>query len=328
MGNPEEAARAAQQQNHEDDPPPPYSAEGAPPPLPPRETKNNPFLSGGQPSSSSQPAPESEPPVARTLPTPIRPSKKFPVTCGMFYQKAVGVPTFNLGAQQDQPVFSVTFHGGGGAGQQPYLVLRATTYAASPPLAVVERADRQGRRSDVLLPPLAEDGGQAVLEPLHSHVSFTSVMYAFAIEVLGPDGVLRRERFEWRSSKGNEVRALLDLDGEDGGRGSPPGRGKIKALGRKLVRLSAEAEGVGGTRAVRDSGASSDGREVVAAWADNPRWSANRAGTLRFLGSGATGEMGDRFTVMAAATALRIWEIGNESSLISAATEGQSSLHD
>lgn len=311
MDNPDEA-RAAQQQP-EDDPPPPYSERGAPPPLPPREPKNNPFFAAGRPGSSSQSqAGPSEPPV-RPLPPLVNPSFRFPATVGMFYQKAVDAPTFNLGAEQDRPVCSVTFHNDPGFSTNPYLVLHATPNPASPALTYAERLSTH--RSDFVLPaPKSFDGdGRTVTESLHSHASLTSVTHEFGVEVAGGG----RERFEWRASKGREVRALLAETA--GGGVSPPGRGRFKALGAKLVRLSAEADGVGGTRAVRDAGASSDGREVVAVWADCPRWRANRAGTLRFLGTAATGGLGERFQVLALASALRIWELENESSLQSAA---------
>ncbi|KAI1846470.1 hypothetical protein JX266_007367 [Neoarthrinium moseri] len=300
MGNPEEAAAAAAaHQPHEDDPPPPYTEDdGKAPPLPPRDTKNNPFLAAqrGPRASSSK-----EPPQLVNLP------RKFPPAFGMYYQKAVRIPTFNLGAEEDQPAFAVTFHTVGHS-SSPQLVLHSTADPGSAPLAIAERTGRLGHRSVVTLPAPPGPGSEAesVTEEVHAHVSITSVAYGFSVEV-GEGASARREKFEWRSSKGSEVKSL------GSGKGSP---------GRKLVRLSTEADGVGGTRAVRDQGSSSDGREVVAAWADNPKWSGNKAGGFQFLGSGATGELGDRFSVMAVATALRIWEMINESSLQSAATGG------
>ncbi|KAK9424664.1 hypothetical protein SUNI508_03540 [Seiridium unicorne] len=296
MGQPEEAAHASQP--HEDDPPPPYSDEGAAPPLPPRDTKNNPFTTDS-PRSPAGPSTSASKPK---LPTPIAPTAKFPNTLGMYYQKAVRIPTFNLGETEDQPALAVTFHSSITLSGNPYLILHSTADPESPPLAIAEKAGRLGHRAEITLPALSgHDSDEATAEEMSAHVSITSVAYAFSVETRPG----YREKFEWRSSKGSEVRALST---------------DKHAVGRKLVRLDTEADGVGGTRAVRDQGATSDGREVVAVWADNPKWSGNRAGTFQFLGSGTAGQLGERFSVMAVATSVRIWEMMNEASMHSAAT--------
>jgi hypothetical protein len=106
------------------------------------------------------------------------------------------------------------------------------------------------------------------------------------------------EQFEWRQSHGNEVR-ILDNHG----------------WGYKLVRLQASAatpssmppdedpaksEGKKPAAAQQD-GMTSDGKEVVAVWADSSEWSKRKLGKFQFMGSGASGELGDdwaRFAVM------------------------------
>lgn len=298
MGNPEEAN---QPQPHADEPPPPYSEDEAAPPLPPRDTKNNPFYTAASPVSPVRASASSS---KGKLPTPIRHSGKFPATLGMYYQKAVRIPTFNLGETEDRPSFAVTFHTVGGAvSGTSYLSLHSSADPDSPPLAIAAKAGRLGHRAEITLPgpSEAEGDGSVATEDMGAHVSITSVSYAFSIET-SPG---RREKFEWRSSKGSEVRGLSS---------------DKHPTGRKLVRIGTEADGVGGTRAVRDQGASSDGREVVAVWADNAKWSGNKAGVLQFYGSGATGALGGRFGVMAVVTAVKIWEMMNEGSLQSAAT--------
>jgi hypothetical protein len=220
----------------------------------------------------------------------------------MYYQKAVKIPTFNLGEAEDQPQYAVTFHNSLTHSGNPYLLLHSSSDPNSPPLAIAEKAGRLGQRAEITLPAISGSGSEGVVsEEMSAHISFTSVSYAFVVD----SGSGRREKFEWRSSKGGEVKALA---------------ADKHAVGRKLVRLTAEADGVGGTRAVRDQGATSDGREIVAVWVDNPKWSGNKAGTFQFLGSGTTGELGESFGVMAVATAVRIWEMMNETSLQSAAT--------
>ncbi|KAI0163083.1 hypothetical protein BJ166DRAFT_285094 [Pestalotiopsis sp. NC0098] len=311
-----EEAHAAEA--HDDPPPPYYQAgdESAPPPLPTRpatgDVKNNPFLSTDVPSASSRssrsPSPSSSSAARPKMPTPVRPTGGFPADLNMYYQKAVGNPTFNLGETEDRPHLSVTFHSSLTFSGNPYFLLHATADPDSPPLAVAEKAGRLGQRAEIALPPVkgpdsGPDAGDVERAEMKAHASLTSVSYTFSVETA--PGV--REKFEWRASKGNEVKALVGGD-------------RHHASGRKLVRLATEADGVGGTRAVRDQGASSDGREVVAVWADNPKWSGNKAGALRFLGSGASGVLGGRFAVMTIATSVRIWEMMNESSLQSAAT--------
>ena len=76
------------------------------------------------------------------------------------------------------------------------------------------------------------------------------------------------------------------------------------------MRLYGEAEGIGGTRAVRDVGTSSDGREVVAVFAIHSGEPVKCA--FRFLGTGAAGHLGARFALMAVMTALRIWDYQTE----------------
>lgn len=295
MGRPEEAHDS---QPHGEEPPPPYSEDDAPP-LPPRDTKNNPFHRAAAASPYSPIGPTASSSKSK-LPTPIPHSGKFPATLGMYYQKAVRTPTFNLGESEDRPSFAVTFHTSGGAvSGTSYLLLHSTADPESPPLAIAEKVGRLGHRAEITLSGLP--GSDQATEEMGTHVSITSVSYTFSIET----GHGRREKFEWRSSKGSEVKGLSS---------------DKHPTGRKLVRLDTEADGVGGTRAVRDQGATSDGREVVAVWADNAKWSGNKAGVLQFLGSGASGVLGERFGVMAIVTAVRIWEMLNETSMQSAAT--------
>jgi hypothetical protein len=115
-------------------------------------------------------------------------------------------------------------------------------------------------------------------ERLESNGGFGHPSQLFSIEV---EASGRRERFEWRHSHGAEVDSL-------GGRGQ----------GWKLVRL--EASSAGGAR-------TSDGREVVAAWA-NASMSLTKTLNFQFFNSGANGMLGERWAVMAVITALRIWD--------------------
>lgn len=52
---------------------------------------------------------------------------------------------------------------------------------------------------------------------------------------------------------------------------------------------------------------SSDGREIVAVWAGAGMASVSKVLRFRFLGTGADGSLGDRWAIMAVASALAIW---------------------
>ncbi|KAK5631311.1 hypothetical protein RRF57_007025 [Xylaria bambusicola] len=108
-----------------------------------------------------------------------------------------------------------------------------------------------------------------------------------------------RERFEWRHSHGFEVEAL-------GGRHS----------GWKLVRMSNPPLSILHPSSLYAPlkrkyssnvlGQSSDGKEVVAVWSE-VSWSLTKVLRFRFLSTGADGSLGDRWAVMAVASALAIW---------------------
>ena len=75
-----------------------------------------------------------------------------------------------------------------------------------------------------------------------------------------------------------------------------------------LARYSSEDEKHGGADSARVS-EEGGGDEVVAVWARTGTWtSLHDIGEFAFLGSGASGELGQRFSVMAVMTALCIWQ--------------------
>jgi hypothetical protein len=82
-----------------------------------------------------------------------------------------------------------------------------------------------------------------------------------------------------RHSKGDEVGGL-----------------EASHQGWKLVRMSSET-----------SGTTSDGKEVVAVWSYAKK-SISKSFKFQFLGSGADGGFGERWSIMAVITALQIWD--------------------
>ncbi|TEA11420.1 hypothetical protein C8034_v006865 [Colletotrichum sidae] len=98
----------------------------------------------------------------------------------------------------------------------------------------------------------------------------------------------RPERFQWRPSRGKEVRAVARRD----------------ACGWKLVRTARHDAGAGGIREERATGFASDGAEVVAVIVQPERYTGF---TFAFRGSGRTDEMGEAWKLVALMSGLWMW---------------------
>ncbi|XXG95558.1 hypothetical protein Hte_001823 [Hypoxylon texense] len=122
---------------------------------------------------------------------------------------------------------------------------------------------------------------------------FSRMEYYFSMEV-GRDDQRRTEKFEWRPSRGHEVRSV-DTHGE----------------GWKLVRtqVAAPTGGQGGGRRTRSIDESSDGKEIVAIWVTNVHERQPNKTPFQFAlrGSGKNGMLGKHFGFVALMTALRVW---------------------
>ncbi|CCF35983.1 hypothetical protein CH063_07655 [Colletotrichum higginsianum] len=186
--------------------------------------------------------------------------------------------TLLLGEHQNQPFYALSIHSG--FTSSPPIVLHSGPANTSPPLASVDYHSFSTKMSMTLPPaPKGSPGGAPVIE-LEYNLDFPTLNYAFAMGV-GPN-CERLERFEWRSSSGE---AIAMLDG--------------RSRGWKLVRL-AQSAGSAGFR-------SSDGKEVVAVWTD-AGLSMTKVAKFAFTGSGLTGELGERWAIMAVISGLAICE--------------------
>lgn len=149
---------------------------------------------------------------------------------------------------------------------------------ASPPLAL-GGADKASHSTSIITLPSHANQSTPIncterLENKSSHRKL-SELFHFQLRV----GEARvTESFEWRQD------SVLH-------RSAVPGR--------RLVRLSSK---VGG-----------GGEEVVGVWSDETPTptKGNKLGTFQFLGSGATGELGAHWTLMAVMTLLRVLEINS-----------------
>ncbi|EFQ34186.1 hypothetical protein CGRA01v4_09790 [Colletotrichum graminicola] len=98
----------------------------------------------------------------------------------------------------------------------------------------------------------------------------------------------RSERFQWRHSKGKEVKGLAGC-----------------SSGWKLVRLGSQEVGVGGKRKSREYGFTIDGKEVVAVIAQP--LSFKRDFMFAFLGSGRSGALGNAWETAALMSGIWRW---------------------
>ncbi|KAI1360733.1 hypothetical protein F5Y08DRAFT_39922 [Xylaria arbuscula] len=290
MGN--QAEYEAHAYDHGEAPPPPYqyNANSTYPPSEPA-----PSYHGGESSTGAGPISGVNP--------------KFPPVLNA-YVKWGFTKTFHLGETKDTPSLAARWHSG---------------FTKKPELELFDGPDDKGTilatanhesmfKSNSILTIPAREGVPHDVESQRVTMSCPKLLksktYAFAADV-GVGKETRREQFEWRSSHGSEVREL------DGYR-----------WGWKLVRLSGGSVSAGGDRGTRGSGSTSDGLEVVAAWAHNNSMSMTKAFKFQLMGSALTGMLGERGATVALISALRIWAIeiatssaasGNAASAASAA---------
>lgn len=206
-------------------------------------------------------------------------------------------PSTSYPANQPQTSYKVSLPGG----FYGSLILDYASKSTGP----LARASPEGRRGyDVLLP------GSIAAEGLRRQSRKNK--WTFALPV-GIDGEM--ETFEWRRSRGSEIKQLgASWRGWKLVRMGSSGRGQHDAAqyhekdDESLPRYSSEDEKherADSAHASEESGED----EIVAVWAKTGTWtSLHDVGEFAFLGSGASGELGQRFAVMAVMTALCIWQ--------------------
>ncbi|PLB53539.1 hypothetical protein P170DRAFT_435147 [Aspergillus steynii IBT 23096] len=210
---------------------------------------------------------------------------RFPATLNGYFQWKF-TSTFHLGPSGDDKRFAVST-------QTPFLRSKQTTILHAgpsdqdPPLACVEGDQSMRDRAC----PITIAGQPPGIEALHHATPYTRTPPTFAVDVRGPEKRPQREQFEWRTSRGNEVRQLTGHS----------------VSGWKLVRLARTVGPGGDHRPHRAFGCASDGREVVAVLARNVSASMTKALKFQFLGSGLDGSMGETWEIMAVITALQLW---------------------
>jgi hypothetical protein len=129
-----------------------------------------------------------------------------------------------------------------------------------------------GRWSHAFTVTLPPTGPNSPPSELRVEPNFMKTKWAFSVEVAAPGGGFRTEAFVWKQSKGSEVNALPSTWGS----------------GKKLVR---------------------EGSDEIVAACTNGGMSMSKKFCFLFVGAGATGELGERWAVMAVTSALGIFEM-------------------
>ncbi|KAI2638973.1 hypothetical protein GGS26DRAFT_543466 [Hypomontagnella submonticulosa] len=241
---------------------------------------------------SPAPPPDYDPHAPKR--TTISPYQPFPQLLEAHYQWT-SASVFHLGDSANKRLFAVSVHTGlGGKGPgRPGMILHNGPTDKDPMLAASSdegKASTYSPNSIITLPALSNGAsGGYCTEIMRAARSLDTAVFRFSIEVEQKE--LRREDFEWRKSKGDEVKDFVE----------PPWK-----CGFKLVRLSTQQNSTSNGSAASQRVTSAD-QEVVAVFVWSSTWSVMAPFRVQFRGSGRDGSLGERFTLMTAITSLRLW---------------------
>jgi hypothetical protein len=216
---------------------------------------------------------------------PLRPPH-FPPTFQIHYHKTtLSTTILHLSSSPSRPLYAASLH-------LNWYGKSSLTLSSldGPALATAANERGIGSNSTVKIhsPPLVA----AVEERLKVDFHVGSESYSFVVATGTGGGKTYPEKFEWRQSRSQEITAESKM-----------------AQGWKLVRLDKEEETVVGPAGeAAESVIAGDGREVVAVLISLMSLKGKVA-EFKFLGTGATGRLGEAWEVMAVVTALRIWQM-------------------
>lgn len=166
------------------------------------------------------------------------------------------------------------------------------------PLAAVRNTGKTAMGNVVTLPPLGP-GQEVIEEKMSRRRKGLMDVFSFAVPVPQREGektTRRIERFEWVGTGGKEVKDLHEW-----------------TRGWKLRRVVASyADAYADSDEEKDNGdvstyENTDG-EILAVWADATGMSLGKAAKFEFINSGATGELGEAWALMAVVTFVRVWQ--------------------
>ncbi|KAL6872379.1 hypothetical protein HDV57DRAFT_511469 [Trichoderma longibrachiatum] len=205
-----------------------------------------------------------------------------------------------LDSASSEPVYTFNLPEGWWGG----LILHGGPTAKHPPLAAVRNTGKSAMGNLVTLPPLGP--GQEVFEEkiLRRRNGWMDI-WSFAVPVpdrAGEKGTTTT-RVEWVSSGGKEVKELHEW-----------GRGwKLRRVAANYGDAHAdnhldEEKGEGGDAAAYEHEKLHTDNEVLAVWADAKGLSMKKAARFEFVNSGATGELGQAWALMAVVSFVRVWQ--------------------
>ncbi|KAL7898614.1 hypothetical protein HDV63DRAFT_374252 [Trichoderma sp. SZMC 28014] len=208
----------------------------------------------------------------------------FPNTLELNYEASWKKLKLSLGEVSSEPLYTFTLP----QGWFGDLIMYNGPTSEHPPLAAVRNTGKSGMGNAVTLPPLGS--GQEVLEEKMSRRSkglMDVFSFAAVVQVREGEKTTRRvERFEWVGSGSKEVKDLHEWK-----------------HGWKLRRVAASGADEDEDEATNEIPAG----EILAVWADSTI-SKRKAAKFQFLNSGATGELGEAWALMAVITFVRVWQ--------------------
>ncbi|KAI1451834.1 hypothetical protein F4805DRAFT_70305 [Annulohypoxylon moriforme] len=238
-------------------------------------------------SQSSKGLAEPHPPIQPAVHT----TSAFPTSWGLYRLLSMS-RLLMVVCHERGPLFAVSRNPGWWH-KLPELILHRGPFGTLPALATGTGGVGLGRHSTIVLPPLPGSGlnySEEILLRVEPEAQEGQpkphVRFQFTIEVGLQPSQWKRETFEWRHDEGEFIAVFLE-----GAR-----------AGWKLVRLADEEES-----SDYDGPEPGPRQEIVAVWAYT-RMSLNKVLKFRCLGTGESGVFGERWTIMAAMTALRMYQ--------------------
>ncbi|KAI2625902.1 hypothetical protein GGR54DRAFT_522013 [Hypoxylon sp. NC1633] len=228
----------------------------------------------------------------------VHPYQPIPLVLDAYYQSKIITRVFHLGEPTNKRLFAVSVHTG--TGSKPMMTLHNGPTEKDPMLAAAgEGHDDHTFPLDsiITLPELSSGtSGEMCTEIMRSDTSLDRAVFRFSIEV-GQKGELQREDFEWRRCQGDEVKKFVT---------------RPWTCGFQLVRLSCRAGQKTDSGNGADPRTSGEDEDVVALFAWNHGLSLLHPFRIDFRGSGQTGILGERFSLMTIITGLRLWGLKHQ----------------
>ncbi|KAJ5608753.1 hypothetical protein N7528_009320 [Penicillium herquei] len=250
-----------------------------------------------RPANANRRSPPTENPGSERPEEAQNNPKKFPVNMkGYFKWDNISTSTFHIGAtKKNSKLFAVSTFSNSDS-DNPSVTLHDGATHDHPILATFTANKHRRHKPGIFHIRIRPDSWytretMTTMTP-HWQEKFRSWKPVWSFSApLTTDGT-QEERFDWRSSRGNEVDKIATGWDTDGW---------------KLVRVNGPNRGRGGPRNQRDFGFTSDGLEIVAVVAHNSSSCMAKSLRLAFMGTGLTGELGEVWEIMAVVSALQLW---------------------